>query len=123
MPDDEKNQTPPNWQPERDDARLGTGLFLVFDRSIVQAPRILIERLLASELPVEEIVIPELTYDLCVKIGDLAYAFKWVPPEHRWRVKQGDFECVGRCDGSGECLYQPHCWCLGGRCQKRTGIA
>ena len=62
-----RNQTNPEWLRGIDDGTLGTGIFLIPDVSKNEVGA------------VQKVVVPDLTYEDCVRRGQAAIAFKWVP--------------------------------------------
>ncbi|MDP3735530.1 MAG: hypothetical protein Q8R39_03835 [bacterium] len=62
-----RNQTEAIWLKGIDEHTLGTGLFIIPD-------------VMKGEIgAVQKIIVPDLTYEDCVRRGQAAIAFKWVP--------------------------------------------
>lgn len=101
-----RNQTTPDWIPtEEGDSRLGVGLFLVLDPSLDSFP------------PLRSVAFKGITYAQCLVLGEMAAAFKWVPPHVADSPVFENLHCVGKCKALGYCKGQPHCWCLDGKCE------
>lgn len=99
-----RNQTPPEWQLTGQNGELGVGLFLVLDPTSEIFP------------PLRSVAVPEITYAQCNLLGEMAAAFKWIPPDQFNTIDQKTEACVGQCQHMQVCEFQPHCWCINGRC-------